>query len=276
MATNTQRRASLCPIPPGRGFSPELSASAIPSNVVARRCSPRSFVCQQSSRTRSRPRHAASAPAAATAATAATVACVLLLLCNCCLLIPCAVFLGAPLIASFGISVHLHNSSDSSYQRFQSDAMPSRQMIGQILFAWDSPHFYSSRLGHLVQPQIPQFHVSSLTETSSRCYRFGSVGIRPNSHLGGHAPVCHHRLHSKSLCCTRDDFVILGFRRAQRTRRLRSGPLVDFLSGSFAQSESTCTSTLTTSSCFHDPIAHVTFSTPFKYLPAFFSLFQLL
>ena len=69
-ATNTQHRASLCPVPPGREFSPELSASSIPSNVAARRCSPRSVVCQQNSRTRSRPRNAASAPAAATAATA--------------------------------------------------------------------------------------------------------------------------------------------------------------------------------------------------------------
>ena len=93
MATNTQRRAWLCPIPPGRGFSPELSASSIPSNVVARRCSPQSVVCQQSSRTRTRPRHAASAPAAATAATVAPV--LLLLLCNCNLLLPSAVFLGA-------------------------------------------------------------------------------------------------------------------------------------------------------------------------------------
>ena len=95
MATNTRRRASPCPVPPGREFSPELSASFIPSDVAVRRCSPQSVVCQQSARTRSRPRHAASAPAAATAATVASV--LLLLLCNCNLLIPSAVFLGAPL-----------------------------------------------------------------------------------------------------------------------------------------------------------------------------------
>ena len=91
--------------------------------------------------------------------------------------------------------------------------LPLRQMVCQILFAWDSPHFYSSRLGHILQPQIPQLHVSSLSETSSRRYHA----------LGWSRPVCHHRQHSKSIRCTRDDCVILGFRRAQRTRRLRSG-----------------------------------------------------
>ena len=85
--------------------------------------------------------------------------------------------------------------------------LPLRQTVCQVLFAWDSPHFYSSRLGHLLQPQIPQFHVSSLTETSSRRYRFGSVGISPNLHLGGHAQVRHNRLHSKSLCCAGKDCV---------------------------------------------------------------------
>ena len=103
--------------------------------------------------------------------------------------------------------------------------LPFRQTVCQVLFAWDSPHFYSSRLGHLLQPQIPQFHVSSLTETSSRRCRFGSVGISPNLHLGGHAQVCHHRLHSKSLCCTRDDCVIHGFCRTQCSRRLRTPDL---------------------------------------------------
>ena len=158
-----------------------------------------------------------------------------------------------------------------------------RQMVCQVLFAFASFLLFPSW-----QPQIPQFHVSSLIWASSRRYRFGSVGISPYSHLGGHAQVCHHRLHSKSLYCACDDCVILGFRRAQRTRRLRSGPVfpdcaIDhhhastrrFPLGLFAQSESTCTSTFTSSSCFHDLITHVTFSTPFKYLPAFFSLFQL-
>ena len=143
MATKSRRRASLCLVPPGRGFSPELSASSIPSNVAARRCSPRSVVCQQSSRTRSRPRHAASAPAAATSA---AVAFVLLLLCNFNLLIPSAAFLGAPpslncycadtpitvhaadgfssslpllsFVTFFAVSTQLHDSSDSSYKHF--------------------------------------------------------------------------------------------------------------------------------------------------------------
>ena len=170
MATNTQRRASLCPIPPGRGFSPELSASALPSNVAARRCSPRSVVCQQSPRTRSRSRHAASAPAAATAATVASV--LLLLLCNCNLLTS-SVFLGAPpslncycadtsimvhatdgfssslplhsFVTLFVFSTHLHDSSDSSYQRFNLiPCLSLRQVVCQILFAWVSSHFYSS------------------------------------------------------------------------------------------------------------------------------------
>ena len=177
-----------------------------------------------------------------------------LLFCNCCLLIPSAVFLGAPpslnchcadasftiyatkdvssslpllsFVTPFAVSTHLHDFSDSSYQHFNLiPCLSLRQVFCQILFAWDSPHFYSSRLGHILQPQIPQLHVSSLSETSSRHYCFHSVGVSPDSHLGGHAQVCHHRLHSKSLSFTRNDSVILGFRRAQRTRRLRSGPM---------------------------------------------------
>ena len=113
-----------------------------------------------------------------------------------------------------------------------------------------------------------------LPKTSSRRYRFGSVGISPNSHLGGHAQVCHHRLHSKSLRCTRDDCVILGFCRAQRTRRLRSGqcfttvpliiiipPLVDFLSGPLAQFESTCTSTFTSNTEIRQEVVNLESST---------------
>ena len=131
----------------------------------------RSIICQHSSRTRSRPRHAASAPAAATAAAAA--AALLLLFCNCCLLIPSAVFLGAlpslnchcadasftmyaiqdissslPLLSfvtPFLVSTHLHDSSDSSYHHF--NLMPCfllRQVVCQILFASNSSHFYCS------------------------------------------------------------------------------------------------------------------------------------
>ena len=145
--------------------------SSIPPNVAARRCSPRSVVCQRNSRTRSWPRHAASAPAAATAAAVAAV--LLLLLCICNLLVSSAVFLGAPLslncycadtsitvhatdgfstsvpllsfVTFFAVSTHLHDSSDSSYQRLNLTPCHSlRQVVCQILFAWDSPHFYSS------------------------------------------------------------------------------------------------------------------------------------
>ena len=122
-ATNTRRRASLCPVPPGREFSPELSASFIPSDVAVRRCGPRSVVCQESSRTRSRPRHDASAPAAATAA--AATAALLLLLCNGCLLIPSAVFLGAPpslncYCADTSIAMHATNDLLFSCHFFRS------------------------------------------------------------------------------------------------------------------------------------------------------------
>ena len=51
--------------------------------------------------------------------------------------------------------------------------------------------------------------------------------------------------------------------------------LVDILSGPFVLSESTCPSTFI-SLCFQAArIAHITSSTPFRYLAAFFSLFQL-
>ena len=139
-----RRRASLRPILPVRGSSPEPRPAAHrcqrrchTPNAVAPGCGPRSIVCQQS-RSRSRSRHAASAPAAAAAA--AVAATLLLLLCNCCLLIPSAVFLGAPsslnchcadtsftmhttqdfssslplrsFVTPFVISTHLHDSSD--------------------------------------------------------------------------------------------------------------------------------------------------------------------
>ena len=85
------------------------------------------------------------------------------------------------------------------------------------------------------------------------------------------------------------DRLILGHRRTQRTRRLRSRPvlhttvpsiiiippLVDFLTGPVAQSESTCTSICISSSHLHARIAHVIFSTSLKYLAAVFSLVQL-
>ena len=74
-----------------------------------------------------------------------------------------------------------------------------------------------------------------------------SVQTRTGS---GHAQVCHHRLHSKSLCCTRNDCVILGFFHSSTPSRAR-----------WPNSNS--------SSCLHDLI------TPVKYLPAFSSLFQL-
>ena len=48
-------------------------------------------------------------------------------------------------VTSFAVSTHLHDSSDSSYQRF--NLMPCfllRQVVCQILFARDSSHFYSS------------------------------------------------------------------------------------------------------------------------------------
>ena len=165
-ATNTRRRASLCPVPPGLEFSPELSASFIPSDVAVRRCGPRSVVCQESSRTRSRPRHDAATAAAATAA-------LLLLLCNGCLLIPCAVFLGAlpslncycadtyiamhatndlsfslPLLSFVtSFTTHLHDYSDTSYQLFNlmpsSDGLPDSVRLGfvslKLFLTWSSP-----------------------------------------------------------------------------------------------------------------------------------------
>ena len=121
--------------------------------------SPRSVVCQQSSLTRSRPRHAASAPSVPAAATAAAAAAaLLLLLCNGCLLIlfcclpRCTPSLNCycadtsitmhatndlssslPLLSfvtSFAVSTHLHDSSDILVSTFQSDATPSPSSDG--------------------------------------------------------------------------------------------------------------------------------------------------
>ena len=48
-------------------------------------------------------------------------------------------------VTSFAVSTHLHDSSDSSYQRFNlMPCFPLRQVVCQILFARDSSHFYSS------------------------------------------------------------------------------------------------------------------------------------
>ena len=48
-------------------------------------------------------------------------------------------------VTSFAVSTHLHDSSDSSYQRFNlMPCFPLRQVVCLILFARDSSHFYSS------------------------------------------------------------------------------------------------------------------------------------
>ena len=48
-------------------------------------------------------------------------------------------------VTSFAVSTHLHDSSDSSYQRFNlMPCFPLRQVVCQIMFARDSSHFYSS------------------------------------------------------------------------------------------------------------------------------------
>ena len=48
-------------------------------------------------------------------------------------------------VASFGVSIHLHDFPDSSYQHFNlMPCFPLRQVVCQILFAWNSSHFYSS------------------------------------------------------------------------------------------------------------------------------------
>ena len=93
-------------------------------------------------------------------------------------------------------------------------------MVRHILMSW-------TPVGHLLQPQVFQFHMSGLPKASSRRNRHGCVGVRPNTNLCTQSQVRHHRLHSESLRCACANCVTFSFRRVQRTRRLCSRPVFD-------------------------------------------------
>ena len=108
------------------------------------------------------------------------------------------------------------------------------------MLSWDSPHFHSSSLGHLLQPQVFLFSMSS-----SRRNRLDCVGVLPDTNLCTQSQVRHHRLHSERLSCSCDAShsasAVLSARVAcvldqgfTTVPLIIMPPLVDFLSGPVA------------------------------------------